>query len=284
MQSKRKNIKYFIEEDLLSKSIEHFPEYPKSPLRFPGGKARAVKQILSLMPSEIPRLVTPFFGGGSIEIAAAHFGYPVIGFDNFQPLVDFWQELIENQRSLVNKVREYFPLDKNKFYELQKTHPKNKLFSAAIFYVLNRSSYSGSTLSGGLSPSHPRFNESSIKYLEDFKCLNLQVHSEDFQTSIDNYPNDFLYIDPPYLTNFALYGKNGDMHKKFNHEILFEIIRNRERWILSYNNCEQIRCLYKDFRIIFPEWKYGISNNKNSRELLILSSDIRTVKEVVNSK
>ena len=100
MRSDSKNIKYYIEGNLLSESIDTFSKHPKSPLRFPGGKARAVKHILSLMPSEIPRLISPFFGGGSVEITASHFGYPVIGFDNFGPLVDFWQELFWNNQLL----------------------------------------------------------------------------------------------------------------------------------------------------------------------------------------
>jgi len=58
-------------------------------------------------------LVSPFLGGGSLEIAVAHLGVRVLGFDIFDPLVVFWQELLTNPTQLADKVQEYFPLDKN---------------------------------------------------------------------------------------------------------------------------------------------------------------------------
>jgi hypothetical protein len=32
--------------------------------------------------------------------------------------------------------------------------------------------------------------------------------------------------------------------------------------------------MYKDYAIEYPIWKYGMSNDKSSREILILSPDI----------
>jgi len=46
---------------------------------------------------------------------------------------------------------------------------------------------------------------------------------------------------------------------------------------MSYNNCDEIRDLYKDFRILFPEWKYGMSSSKQSKEIIILSNDMPEV-------
>ena len=44
----------------------------KSILRYPGGKTRATKLILPrLMAQQASRLISPFFGGGSIEFAWA---------------------------------------------------------------------------------------------------------------------------------------------------------------------------------------------------------------------
>ncbi|MYF99993.1 DNA adenine methylase [Candidatus Poribacteria bacterium] len=38
----------------------------KSPLRYPGGKSRAIKQILPHIPTEIGEFREPFVGGGSV--------------------------------------------------------------------------------------------------------------------------------------------------------------------------------------------------------------------------
>ena len=65
-------IALYIKKSLYSKKDK--VKLPKSPLRYPGGKARAVEQILRVIPDTETTLVSPFFGGGSIEIAAADIG------------------------------------------------------------------------------------------------------------------------------------------------------------------------------------------------------------------
>jgi len=77
--------------------------------------------------------------------------------------------------------------------------------------------------------------------------------------------DDFLFLDPPYYLggdskmfkgmypncNFAIH------HNKFNHQRLFELLKShRGGFLLTYNNCETIRELYKDYHQIFPEWQY----------------------------
>ena len=248
----------------------------KSLLRYPGGKTRAVNLLLTLIPKNTNELCSPFLGGGSIELACTSREIKVYGYDIFTPLIEFWECLLENPNKLADEVEKYYPLPKKKFYELQKiqTSLNTKLERAAVFYVLNRSSFSGSTLSGGMSPDHPRFIRSSIQRIREFYNPNIEVKKMDFKESIHLHPNVFLYLDPPYLIKNNLYGKNGDAHKNFDHIRLFEILNNRNNWILSYNNCQEILELYKDYRILFPVWKYGMSNDKKSREVLILSQDI----------
>ena len=65
------------------------------------------------------------------------------------------------------------------------------------------------------------------------------------------------------------------MHKDFEHEELHEILKRRDNWILSYNDCDKVREMYKDHNIVNLKWKYGMSNDKSSKEVLILSDDIQ---------
>ena len=268
----KSNIAPYLQNSIYCNNTTH--SFPKSPLRYPGGKARAVKQILKIIPAAEDILVSPFFGGGSVEIAAAHLGMKVIGYDIFTPLVHFWTELLLNPDVLTDKVMEFFPLSRDRFYELQKMTFDDRLESAAVFYVLNRSSFGGSTLSGGMSPGHPRFTETSIDYLRNFRVPNLSVSFGDFHKTIVEHFNSFLYLDPPYLIENALYGKNGNTHKEFDHDGLNSLLQHRKKWVLSYNDSEIIREMYKGFRQFRPQWKYGMSANKNSRELLIISDDL----------
>lgn len=250
-------------------------KYPKTPLRYPGGKQHACKKILILIPSDIDRLVSPFAGGCSIEIAVSHFGKKVRAYDNLKPLVEFFKWLKKDPHLLHAKCLEHYPIDKNKFnYLKQNIDMYNGVDLAASFFTINRSSFSGSSFSGGYSPgANNIFTKSSIDYLLKFKSNNLSVFNNDFEDTITKNSDDFLYLDPPYMIKNNLYGKNGQSHKNFNHEKLFNLLKNRKKWIMSYNDCNEIRDIYKGFEILPIQWTYKMSENKNSKEIIIRSPD-----------
>lgn len=247
---------------------------PRSPLRYPGGKTRAVHTIRSYMPNGLTELVAPFLGGASVELSCAADGMRVFGADAFEPVVNFWSVAIHKPILLSERVRAYHPLTRRKFYNLQKGfgNIKDNLERAAVFFVLNRSSFSGTTLSGGMSPGHPRFNEGAICRLRDFRASNLSVSCADYRKTMQQHPAAFLYLDPPYANRERLYGNRGDMHESFNHEELAEALKQRDGWILSYNDHPRVRRLYSQFDILTPAWTYGMSNNKQSREILIVNA------------
>ena len=211
-----------------------------------------------------------------MELACANHGIRVYGYDNFKPLVEFWQCILNRPKKLAEIIRGYYPLSKPDFYRLQKTLSNyDKYERAAIFYALNRSSFSGITLSGGMSPNHPGFTESSIERVTNFRVQNISVELMDFKDSISRSRDILLYLDPPYpLKNCNLYGKRGNMHRGFDHEGLAKILHGRDKWILSYNDIPYIRDMYSDYHVIRPEWRYSMSSNKASSEVLILSHDL----------
>ncbi|MDR0693158.1 MAG: DNA adenine methylase [Puniceicoccales bacterium] len=249
----------------------------KSPLRYPGGKSRAVPFIVDEYLGGQKTLCSPFIGGGSIEIELARRGTTVYAYDTFEPLVFFWQELLRDPKNLAARIGPYFPLEKSKFYELQQSilEIEDKKEMAAVFFVLNRSSFSGTTLSGGMSPGHPRFTPTSIERVANFCIKNLKVERMDFRESIPLHGNDFLYCDPPYLIKQRLYGNKGDMHANFNHAALADLLKSRDRWLLSYNDSYEARKMYDGYPVVVPTWTYGMGKNKKSNEILILSRDFR---------
>ena len=252
----------------------------KSPLRYPGGKSRAVQILYQYVPKNTKEICSPFFGGGSFEIYCAQKGIRVYGYDSFQPLVDFWQCLLEDPNRLADEIEKFYPLKKEDFYKLQKVHieSKDKLERATLFYVLNRTSFSGSTLSGGMASGgpfdNPRFTKSSIERLRNFKVDNLSVELASFKESIQKHNDKLLYLDPPYLIESKLYGRKGDLHRDFDHKGLAILLHKRKKWILSYNESDEIRSLYHGYKIETPKWTYGMSTDKKSKEILVLSGDI----------
>ena len=274
----------------------------RSPLRYPGGKSRAIKEIASYIIPNIPKnnkVCSPFFGGGSIEIHLAKLGYHVYGYDTFTPLVIFWKVLLRDPSSLANAVEKRLGVSKAEFISIQdgfrnRYEKLSKVRCASTFYLLNRTSYSGTTLSGGMAIDNdktkrwerrnPRFNLASIERLRNFSVKNLTVSMRDFEESIGKHKDALVYADPPYyIGKKKLYGNQGDMHfTQDDHERLARILKRRKRWILSYNDVPEVRELYRGFmrRKIKLNWSYGMSGvksrkKKHSNEILVCSKDIK---------
>tara|TARA_R110002074_G_scaffold161410_3_gene319179 strand:+ start:1666 stop:2667 length:1002 start_codon:yes stop_codon:yes gene_type:complete len=258
----------------------------KSPLRYPGGKTRAVKTIMEFIPEDCGELCSPFLGGGSVELALAEKGAKVYGYDLFEPLVWFWKALLEQPGELARtansfrkdhrlfelndvKVKGLLKEDFDKIRKELKEEDKFSVLNAAKFYAINRSSFSGATFSGGWSrrAAYARFTNSSIERVKRFKEPNITVKCKDFKESIPLHPDAFLYLDPPYMLaseeQERLYGKSGDKHKGFDHKGLYDLLKGRDNWLLSYSgDGKAILDMYSNFVTcdVTGAWSYGMKN------------------------
>ena len=257
-----------------------------SPLRYPGGKTRACKIIEDVILNHFNLqnfdvIISPFFGGGSFEFYLQNkYGLKLIVNDKFTPLYNFWKQVKENKTILCEELRKITSVSKEQFMSYRNTIMNlhdNVLQQSIQYFIINRCSFSGSTLSGGFSEeaSNKRFTPSSINKIEALDFTNIEIHNDDFYQFIHNTSNNktFLFIDPPYyLENKSkLYGNNGDMHEGFNHTSLFELLETKNNWIVTYNNCEYIRNLYKEYKIVDVNWTYGMNTSKTSSEIIIIS-------------
>ena len=48
------------------------------------------------------------------------------------------------------------------------------------------------------------------------------------------------------------------------------VYQQKKNWIMTYNNCDFIKNLYKDFKIIETNWSYGMNKSKKSSEIVII--------------
>ena len=257
----------------------------KSLLRYPGGKTRALKHIVPYFPKHLTEIVSPFFGGGSIELHYAGQEARVYGYEIFEPLVNFWHHVLKDPEQIAYLLESLFhPCSKDMFMQYQRkqnwthwdhTHFNWTQYRACMYYALNRSSFSGATMSGGYSKQAAvgRFTPSSIERLRNFRCPSLSVELADFKDSLARHSDDtFIYADPPYLVDKPLlYGDRGSTHKHFDHLGFAETIKQKNNWVISYNPNPEILELYKDYEIVYPEWSYGMSKDKTSKEILILN-------------
>jgi DNA adenine methylase len=257
-----------------------------SPLRYPGGKTRACKIIDNIICEHFnlqnyDTLVSPFFGGGSFEFYFQNkYGYKLCVNDKFTPLYNFWKQVKINKYELCNKLRIIPNISKEDFLKYRKTILEldgNILQQSIQYFIINRCSFSGATLSGGFSTeaSTKRYTSSSIDKIETLDFNNIELHNFDFEQFINANTTDksLIFLDPPYYLNKKsnLYGNNGDMHENFDHQKLFDVIKTKKNWIITYNNCEYIKNMYKNYTILDVKWSYGMNKSKNSSEIIIIS-------------
>lgn len=84
------------------------------------------------------------------------------------------------------------------------------------------------------------------------------------------------YLDPPYCLNEPYYAG----FSKVCHAELAEILMEIEYWVLSYNDCPEIRSLYSSCHIFEVSRKRNAVSHKSDkhRELLILSPAVFALK------
>jgi len=176
-------------------------------------------------------------------------------------------------------VKTYMPMTKEKFLVIRQSilTDTDSLSIAAKYFVINRSSFSGSTFCGGYSAEsgEKRFTENSVRKIGALDLSGLTLENKDCLDFIRSHPqtsDTILYLDPPYYISTYIYGRDGDMHEGFNHAGLLDALKGRTDWILCYNDCQYIRDLYKDCKIEKVSWAYGMNSTKESSEILIFPS------------
>ncbi|MBK1988737.1 DNA adenine methylase [Sphaerospermopsis aphanizomenoides BCCUSP55] len=255
----------------------------KSPLRYPGGKSRAIKKISEYLPESFTEFREPMVGGGSVFIHLKQ-TFPNLKIwinDLNQELFLFWHIAQSNLSKLVSEVRhikEKYQDGRLLFSELTNVDVKSlsDLDRAVRFFVLNRITFSGTVESGGFSLEafHSRFTYSSIERLEkleniltpDVKITNLNY----IQILNGDEKSVFIFLDPPYLKaeKSKLYGKRGDLHTGFDHQKFADDLKKCcHKWLITYDDSPQIHNNFAGDNIYIYEWdlQYGMNNYKQKK-------------------
>ncbi len=253
----------------------------KTCLRYPGGKSKVIEDIATYFPKHFNEFREPFVGGGSAFILIRQL-FPHVKCwinDLNENVYSFWMAVRDNPEKLIREIlimkRDTRLMGGKILYGALKEALKNDLSlvdRAAIFYILNRITFSGLGESGRYSEDsyNHKFNMYSIARIMPLHAILSDVLISNFDYSYvinNNDMNTFIYLDPPYLgaQKEGLYGNNGDLHKNFNHKKLAEALKNNPcRWLLSYDNNEEIAQLYSFATCIQYSAQYSINNNLNA--------------------
>ena len=277
----------------------------KTPLRYPGGKSRACTKIGQFLPNMYTyrEFREPFLGGGSVAIYLTKM-YPSLSIwvnDLYEPLVNFWKEIQHSGEELYTtlsdlKIKHPNPDSAKELFleskEIINSQDKSKLERAVAFYVVNKCSFSGLTESSSFSAqaSDSNFSMRGIEKLtgyqeiiQDWKITNLS-----YEDLLTDWRNTFIYLDPPYDIKDNLYGKKGDMHKKFDHDKFAKDCDDHTAdMMISYNSSQLIKNRFKNWNAVEFDLTYTMrsvgdymSDQQTRKELLLLNYGTQGMVEV----
>ena len=239
----------------------------KTPLRYPGGKSRALSKLFQYIPDlkDYKEYREPFLGGGSVALEVTK-RYPRLNItvnDLYEPLYNFWRELQLHGNEITDiliqlkqrhcdhtSAKELF-LQSKKYLSgsaTEKTYPpySEDIWRAVSFYVVNKCSFSGLTESSSFSKqaSDSNFSLAGIERLRDYQKLigNWTITNKSYEYLLSDEKSVFTYLDPPYEIGSNLYGKRGNMHSGFNHDhFAIKCDRFIGPQLISYNSSQLIR-------------------------------------------
>jgi DNA adenine methylase len=261
----------------------------RSPLRYPGGKSKAISKIMRYLPPSFSEYRESFVGGGSLFLHLKQ-KYPKRTFwinDLNDDLFCFWRCVQLNLKELIEevwKIKNNSIVGKELFQCLTTVDVSqlSDLTRATRFFVLNRISFSGTVDCGGFSQKafELRFTNSAIERLTSLEGLldGVVITNFDYSETLKNSgENVFIYLDPPYLaaTHSKLYGKRGDLHAAFDHSKFANDLKNcKHQWLITYDDSPEIRRNFEFAYIYEWEMQYGMNNYMQAKaakgkELLI---------------
>ena len=240
-------------------------KFLKTPLRYPGGKSRAIKKMAQFLPdmSKYKEYREPFLGGGSVALYITQ-TYPHLEIwvnDLYEPLVNFWQQLQDNGNEIATRLRTFktaYPTQeraKELFLESKELINDGMVSDtsrAVAFYIVNKCSFSGLTESSSFSKqaSDSNFSLRGIEKLPEYSEIiqNWVITNLTYERMSCDDKNVFTYLDPPYEIKSSLYGKKGGMHKGFDHDAFAEECdRHTNHMMISYNSSQLIRDRFKEW-------------------------------------
>lgn len=230
-----------------------------TPIRFPGGKSNALKYLNNYFPKNFEEYREPFFGGGSVGLYLMQTCKDVVYKinDAFYPVYCFWKILYEQPDNMIK-----FLLKKKSLYtnhdDARKLHKwcrsnmdkADEFQTACLWYILNKTSYSGMAMIGSYAPLawDQNFTERCIiNLIETHKLMksvkDIKITKEDYSKFLNNDGKKvFIFLDPPYKIPHSLYGKQGDMHRRFDHLKFATDVKNcSHTWMITYNQDDDIK-------------------------------------------
>jgi len=262
-----------------------------------GSKFRHVEKVFLPLVPEHNLFVEVFGGSGSFIFNKPRSKDEILN-DYAADIYNLFHVVAYRYHSFIELLSR-LPLHSRRLFKEFKDHPfpfdsyediDYEIYSAVRTFLMQWNSFSGNGRmsnptwsSKGRYKSCRREKTRSIRTLETLQFFHSRLSSvtleqQDCCKLIDkyNYPDTFLYLDPPYLELEDYYG---DVDISLHMRLFESLEKTESKWMLSYNNHPVIKKLYADYDVREVELWYTAALQNNSKgELLILNYDPDKVK------
>jgi len=249
----------------------------KPPFSWVGNKTKLAKQIVSLIPEDHDLYVEVFAGALSVLFAKElpqRAKYREVVNDYNEELINLHRCIRKNPATLqfyLNQLlisREIFEDIKNRCYK-----PRNNIERAALYFYMIKVSFGTKGENFGMyakSMKPQNIYKDFYKYAKRLKFVTIE--NMDFEKLIKTYDREeaFFYCDPPYVGTENYY-KNKKTFDIDDHKRLFETLKNiKGRFLLSYNDCDFVRKMYKDFNLLqSKKLEYTLGKNVHNKSKVV---------------
>ena len=257
-------------------------------LKWVGGKRQLLSEIIPLIDESCDNYVEPFIGGGAVLFRLQP--KKAIINDYNTELINVYRTFRDDLDGLVALLKEHEKYNSSDYYyevrALDRTPDFDKMSNlekAARIIYLNKTCYNGlyrvNSLGQFNSPygryKNPNIvNEVVLRAISKYLNRNeISIRSGDYKDVLNDIEkNSFVYLDPPYMPISSSSSFTGYTEGGFGYDKQVELKEECDKlnskgvhFLQSNSDCEEIRELYKDYRIKVVKAKRAINSDAKKR-------------------
>lgn len=203
-------------ENIIISNVQETPQLKqlKPLIKWSGGKGDEIKQFEKYFPSEYDTYIEPFIGGGSVYFYLSP--KKAVISDVHSELIDFYKCVSEGKSKEIYDFMVNTPNDEETYYKIRdKMAITSELDNAKRFYYQRKTCFRGMlryNKEGKFNIPFGKYKTINYSELENPDYEDLLKHTEILNTSFEyifehyNDENNFMFLDPPYDSEFTDYG------------------------------------------------------------------------------
>ena len=223
-------------------------------IKWSGGKSDEIKMFENHIPKDYNIYLEPFIGGGSVFFNQNP--KKAVISDVHKELVDFYKSIKKGKANKIHRFMSDNPNDEELYYKVRdEMNIKTSLDNAKRFYYLRKTCFRGMmryNKDGKFNIPYGKYKKINYDDLlnEDYEKIfeNTEIFNQSYEYIFENYndENNFMFLDPPYDSEFTDYG-----YCKFDREEQKKLAKcfkeTKIKCLMIIGKTSFISELYKDY-------------------------------------